>query len=1366
MTEESAQEQSSIRPGPERCDGRYILLEEIGAGGMAKVYAAHDCARDRRVALKRLSPRGDSAAHIERCKELFEREFRTLAELSHPRIVEAYEYGFDGDRPYYTMELLDGGDLHDRTPLPWREACAIAFDVCSALSLVHSRHMVYRDLSSRNVRCTTDGKAKLLDFGAMAPMGQVQAAVCTPAVAAPEVVYNQALDARTDLYALGSSLYATLVGHSPYPARNFRQLPALWTTRLSPPSAVVEDLPEELDALIEDLLQLDAQARPTSAAEVAERLRAIAKLEVDEHVLVSRSYLTTPTLVGRAEERAVVDDMLKRLRRRRRGDGLLIRAASGLGRTRFLDACVLSARVHGLAAARVSGSETATTRYGAIEVIVDQLLEQLWDEVRAVAAADAPIYRSLFPRLVGRLVPQDTPLAADLEDEGQFGAALRRLVSTLAEQVPIVLAIDNIESCDPDSKALLTLLTHHARKSPLIVVATTTDQDNLDETTHLLQQACKVVQLKPLNDAQAKELLASIFGDVPNLTALVFRVQQLAAGNPRDIMRLSQHLLAHGVVRHEDGVFVLPENLTEEDLPGSVTQALVSAVAELDGDTRALAQAFAFCPNQHFSHDECLMLTAHRDPQRLYGSLSKLLVTSIAVATGDGFSLRSSTWIPALREKVHSQVHVRLAALFQARGDGLRAARHCFATGRDREGVDCIVEHSVSSYEDTSGSQDRYFDYLRSLPVDWKELYDRGLELARQQGRSAKEIHAITNRLGGAYSQFDRCNDGLQAQMAKAIARDAGLDILAELDPSLPAAERLRTALQLAAKRYQETPEDERVFAPGDALAQLARTTISAIGEFSRNLDVEQWAQMPSLAPVRQLSPALDATCLLAEGFEARATAHFERACETYRHTLARLDDQDSESLGATFVDAIRGALPAIIGVMEAALGLEDAEAQAQAAERGGVLYQGSAMAIRMLSRLFLGDVAAADRLTRERELWRLEQTHSVRQSSDTVMLFWTMVAHAASDDLTRARHNLEAIERAAGRMHTWTPIARWARGEYDRIRGDYGAALTALDQSLAGMPAGKHQAWPFVAGARLRVMCHLKREDEVCADGERYLKVAAEQGLGYVANFIRMPLARAYAAVGNAEMAHAHARAALESFQALGTRGLFMGLAHEAAAEVAFILGDEAAHAEHSEICGEYFTAAANPALLAKYHRLTRRSRKHDAHEGRVSEEADEGKLSASLLESVLQHCKGRADRLQRGLELLVDAVGAKGAYLYTIIEGEPVLAAQTVSEPPPPDVEERSRRYLQEEVADASLTMAGDEEPSVSTGTWNTSMGMDGHPVLLSHYDAKNFIVSGLAVLLTDQGQPPPSVPAAVRGLSRYMVEAGDLYGTVVCA
>jgi eukaryotic-like serine/threonine-protein kinase len=188
---------------------RYALEASLGRGGAGEVFRAFDLARGELIALKQLHESARARAGLER---LFEREFRTLAQLAHPGIVAVHDYGVAEGSPYYTMELLDGADLRDLAPLPWREACSVLCEVASALALLHSRRLVHRDLSPRNVRRTASGQPKLIDFGAMVPMGHTRKLMGTPGCVAPEHVRGQELDARSDMFGLGTLLYWTLTG--------------------------------------------------------------------------------------------------------------------------------------------------------------------------------------------------------------------------------------------------------------------------------------------------------------------------------------------------------------------------------------------------------------------------------------------------------------------------------------------------------------------------------------------------------------------------------------------------------------------------------------------------------------------------------------------------------------------------------------------------------------------------------------------------------------------------------------------------------------------------------------------------------------------------------------------------------------------------------------------------------------------------------------------------------------------------------------------------------------------------------------------------------------------------------------------------
>src|SRR5262245_32368590 len=262
---------------PTNIGERYRVEQLLGTGGMASVYQVHDLASGRRLALKRLNTRQSTpiprapvvlsdaqitqaaplgAAAAAHAGQLFEREFDMLSQLVHPHIIEVYDYHRDALGPYYTMELLDGGDLRELSPMPWREACKLLCDVCSAISLLHSRRLVHRDLTPLNIRCTRAGSAKLFDFGSMTPFGRSRHVVGTQPFVEPEALHGEVVAAQTDLFALGATAYYALTGRHAYPARQLLALPDAWRRAPDPPSVHAPEIPRALDELVLWLLQL------------------------------------------------------------------------------------------------------------------------------------------------------------------------------------------------------------------------------------------------------------------------------------------------------------------------------------------------------------------------------------------------------------------------------------------------------------------------------------------------------------------------------------------------------------------------------------------------------------------------------------------------------------------------------------------------------------------------------------------------------------------------------------------------------------------------------------------------------------------------------------------------------------------------------------------------------------------------------------------------------------------------------------------------------------------------------------------------------------------------------------------------------
>jgi eukaryotic-like serine/threonine-protein kinase len=251
--------------------GRYRLVDELGRGGMARVWRAVDEVLGRMVAVKVLAPglTGDRG-FLDR----FRVEARAAAQLAHPNIAGVFDYG-EWDLPggervaCIVLELLEGSSLAARLrqgPLPWPEAVAAAAQVAQALAVAHRRGVVHRDVKPGNVVLTRDG-AKVLDFGIAAMAGEPErrpagGLLGTAVYVAPELRAGGVPTPAADVYGLGVLLFESLTGQARPP-------------RLDGTLGTVPELPAEVAELARRCVAARPQERPSSAT-VAELLTAAA----------------------------------------------------------------------------------------------------------------------------------------------------------------------------------------------------------------------------------------------------------------------------------------------------------------------------------------------------------------------------------------------------------------------------------------------------------------------------------------------------------------------------------------------------------------------------------------------------------------------------------------------------------------------------------------------------------------------------------------------------------------------------------------------------------------------------------------------------------------------------------------------------------------------------------------------------------------------------------------------------------------------------------------------------------------------------------------------------------------------------------
>jgi tetratricopeptide (TPR) repeat protein len=264
---------------------RYEVLEEIGRGGMGLVYKAHDRRLDRIVALKRMP---ETLREHEGALALFLGEAQAAARMNHPNIVTVYDADQENGRFFITMELLDGLPLNvlldRRGRFGPRDTARLGLQACAGLQYAHAQGIVHRDIKTANLFVTRDKVLKIMDFGLAKILEAVRdrgATVIagTPFYMAPEQAAGRVVDGRTDLYALGVTLFELSTGRLP-----FREGDVAAQHREAPrPDAAAErpGYPISLARLIQQLMAPSPDDRPASAAAVALRLRAVIEEAAD-----------------------------------------------------------------------------------------------------------------------------------------------------------------------------------------------------------------------------------------------------------------------------------------------------------------------------------------------------------------------------------------------------------------------------------------------------------------------------------------------------------------------------------------------------------------------------------------------------------------------------------------------------------------------------------------------------------------------------------------------------------------------------------------------------------------------------------------------------------------------------------------------------------------------------------------------------------------------------------------------------------------------------------------------------------------------------------------------------------------------------
>lgn len=272
-------------------DDRYELIAEIGRGGFSVVYAGRDRTLDADIAVKLLVP-PPASAHIARAR--MEREFRAVRRVSHPNIVRLFDFRVNEPWTYIVMERIDGQNLAQRVagngPVPADEVATIGAGVAAALGAAHALGILHRDVKPQNILLDSGGTPRLVDFGSARIDGHTltrsTGLIGTIQYTAPEILRGVRADPRSDVYALGVTLFFALTGRLPEGASTYSApQPRADGFR---PRDVCTDVPEWLDVAVAEATRADPENRFPTGESLSDVLSKRANARRSTHAPAER----------------------------------------------------------------------------------------------------------------------------------------------------------------------------------------------------------------------------------------------------------------------------------------------------------------------------------------------------------------------------------------------------------------------------------------------------------------------------------------------------------------------------------------------------------------------------------------------------------------------------------------------------------------------------------------------------------------------------------------------------------------------------------------------------------------------------------------------------------------------------------------------------------------------------------------------------------------------------------------------------------------------------------------------------------------------------------------------------------------------
>jgi hypothetical protein len=892
--------------------------------------------------------------------------------------------------------------------------------------------------------------------------------------------------------------------------------------------------------LVLALLSLDPALRPASAAEVIDRLSAIADLPEDDDRGIGRACLASTTLVGRSRERAHISHAIRETLKGA-GSALWVTGEAGAGKTRLLTEARLIAQTSGVLVVHTILREQRGVSSSLLRELVAGLMMVAPQESKRATEK-----RSLVQLLTdGAVVERErVELLRQLED----------CIFEIAGQRPLLLTFDDAHCGTDLDAALIVGLAHRTSGHALCVIASELDHAQTERLTNIADLG-RSLPLQFLDRAQIAMLSAALFGDVPNVAPISDFFFRNAHGNPKMTIALAERLLASGILSYVGGAWVLPDEI-REPMPRDLAQTLLLRLQTVGQDALQLAELMSV-RRRGATAEQLVELAVPLSIERVFQALEELVRAAVLESAGDEYAFAldalrtelSQRLSPERSQELHRRWANHLLTRTPDRDARLEAGWHLVHTADELRGAALLLEVAPKLVEERENMAIAVPAIQRALQV--YERHDQSL---------STRLYLRALLVLCSYLHDFR------------LAERYGIETVDQLYPFTGLREAERSARWLGHHvsfavgfiwvmlRWLARPKAKRGPPPASALRYYALSTMGLLG--LRALGMGNTQAIVNRMRGFEHAPhgTLALAYVMAKAVHLNGLGYPIEARSLIEQTWARLGKKRLHQLTAQEHRDLTIGLLLLQGLNETCREHSRALACADQLERIGTpLAAGGSLRIRMMYYLVRGDSAQAHHYRRLLEL------NAVESGSLWQVQWFAIPAEAMAagtwHDLVGLRRILERFDQLITEAPALAGMRHAILLPYHFHRGDYAAAAAAGEEDMRKFPPRTRVGWAAAYAFTALAYAHLKqpaRALEICEGALAHIRPEERDYFAYFA-----PLDAAYATAlaltGDIKRSAEVFRERIERLLAAGEHARVVTM-HHYRVRLARLLRDEAA--------------------------------------------------------------------------------------------------------------------------------------------------------------------------------------------------------------